>query len=80
MTYFVGGVDYIEVVSLLMTFPTNSRNGDQMCISVRIIDDATLEPTKSLSVVLNTSDSNVNIVNERYSINIWNNDCKFFSL
>jgi len=73
------GSDYVAVPSPL-TFPTNSSNGDQMCISIMIIDDTILEPSQSLSVVLNTSDSDVNIVNGLYVINILNNDCKFFSL
>jgi len=51
-----------------------------MCISLMILDDAILEPTKSLFVVLNISDANVNIVNGRYTINILNNDCKFYFL
>ena len=70
--------DYTEATPSLLIFPTNSSNGDRKCINIMIIDDTALERSKSLFLVLTTSDSNIDILNGRYLIKILDDDSKLF--
>ena len=64
----------------MRTFPTNSGNGDQVCINTNVIEDSIFEQMESFFVVLTTSDSNVNILNGRLEVIIEDNDSKQYSI
>jgi len=72
----IGDIDYLENSTMLL-FPSNSSNNAQECINILIVDDNILEPNQTFSVLLNTSDSDVNVQNGRLEIIIVDNDCEF---
>jgi len=71
----IEGEDFEVFNSTLLTFATNSSNGHQMCILIKIIDDSILEPMQSFSVALHDTPIFVNTIN-RSIISIVDNDSK----
>ena len=64
----------------MRTFPTNSGNGDQVCINTNVIEDSIFEQMESFLVVFTTSDSNVNILNGRFKVIVEDNDSKHYPI
>ncbi len=69
MLYF----DYVNISSD-MTFASGSTDRDVRCANISILDDFSLEGDQTFTVMLDTSDPDVLIGNDRTTITIIYND------
>ena len=45
-------MDYAEVMSMNLTFPAHSNDGDIQCLNISILDDALVEGSETFTVIL----------------------------
>ena len=70
----VAGSDYIEV-SMTLTFPAGSTDGDMIqCIDVSIEDDTVLEGEETFTVTLTTPETYMMLGNDQTEVTISDND------
>jgi len=76
---YAGQRDFTTINSKGLIFPVNSSIGHQSCTNITILDDDILEPVEFFTVVFTTTQSFVNVINDRMVIGILNDDGKPFS-